>query len=71
MTQERIKDMINKIKLDKSKREEISRRILEKYSIGKIFDILRHRNSNPSEWKEYQDFCAKVRAEVKNEGKTV
>lgn len=54
-------------KLEKLRSDEIARRISKKYSYNDQFAILMDKDTKPSEWVAYQDFRAKVKAEVDKE----
>ena len=54
-------------KLDKFRSDEISRRISAKYSFSDQIAILMDKDTKPDEWNAYQEYRAKVKAEVDNE----
>ena len=47
--------------------QEISARIRRKYTFDQELAILRQRDSKPEEFKEYNDYAEKCKAEVKND----
>lgn len=54
-------------KLEKLRSDEISRRISAKYSFSDQIAVLMDKDTKPSEWIAYQEFRAKVKAEVDKE----
>lgn len=54
-------------KLEKFRSDEIARRISAKYSYNDQFAVLMDKDTKPSEWIAYQEFRAKVKAEVDRE----
>lgn len=45
--------------------EEVSMRIRERYTLDEELSILRKRDSNTSEFAEYNDYCESVKNEIK------
>lgn len=54
-------------KLEKFRSDEISKRISAKYSFSNQIAILMDKDTKPDEWNAYQEFRAKVKAEVDEE----
>lgn len=54
-------------KLDKFRSDEISRRISAKYSFNDQIAILMDKDVKPDEWNAYQEFRAKVKADIDGE----
>lgn len=56
-------------KLEKLRSDEIARRICAKYSYNDQFAVVMDKDTKPSEWVAYQEFRAKVKADVDKEFK--
>ena len=54
-------------KLKKLRSDEIASRLRPKYSLNDQIDLLMDQDTKPSEWNAYQEFRAKVKAEVDKE----
>ena len=53
--------------VEKFRGDEISRRISQKYPLSAQIAILMDKDTKPNEWNAYQEFRAKVKAEVDKE----
>ena len=53
--------------VEKFRGDEISRRISKQYPLSSQIAILMDKDTKPSEWNAYQEFRAKVKAEVDKE----
>ena len=51
-------------KIEKLRSDEIARRISAKYSMNDQISVLMDKDTKPSEWYSYQEFRAKVKADV-------
>ena len=51
-------------KIEKLRSDEISRRISAKYSLNDQISVLMDKDTKPMEWYSYQEFRAKVKADV-------
>lgn len=67
MDNQKFVNTLKNFKIQKMRNDEKIRRILDVYPLKTQFQLMMNRQKNPEEYKKFQDYCAKVRADVERE----